>query len=71
MQRIVEQIVEVTFPQITEDMELCSERICVKTVDISVPQVDVQDIVLPTKEEMVEVVKVTPHERPRTNHEAE
>ena len=32
-------------------------------MDISVSQVDVQDIVHPTKEEMMEAVQVTPHER--------
>ena len=31
--------------------------------DVPVPQVDVQDIVPPAREEMVEVVQVTPHER--------
>ena len=38
------------------EIQQVSERICEQSVDVFVPQVDVKDIVPPTKEEIVEVI---------------
>ena len=71
-QRIDEQFVQVLFSQITEEIvqgfriapqEQLSERICDQSVYISVPLIDVQDIVPLAKEDVVEVVQVTLRKR--------
>ena len=47
VQRIEEPNVEVPVPQITEGVvDECSKKICEQIVDVSVPQVDVQDITI-------------------------
>ena len=67
----IEQIVVRPIPQITEVVEefkivpqkQFSEKVCEQSVDISVPYVDVQDIALLAKEELMEIVQVIPYER--------